>query len=155
MAKQDEAQVLTDLSDVRDEQDREAIIELVKRSKQLFVARDRESTEKSQKTDLWEMIQSELAELNSDLSFELDGVKLTWSRGGMFEQNVPDEIKIEEVGADLIAQQYKLKAELSNIEWELDQLAKAHTKVSEVEVKPKLTVNVLKAKAPKKKTKKK
>ncbi|TDP92394.1 hypothetical protein EDF62_1601 [Leucobacter luti] len=142
--KTDDTYLVTDFEEIRDAEDREAISSLIKQSHQLFVARGRESTEKSQKSDLWEMMTRELEDLNTDLKIELDGVKLTWKRGGMEPQNVPDAEKIAEVAKDLIDRRAALTKELSDIEFEIQKLEETHTRVELVEVKPKLTVNPMK-----------
>lgn len=142
--KTDEIFTVTELDEVRDAADQVAIRDLLKQSKQLFVARGRESTEKSQKTDLWDMMIRGLEEMNTDLKLEMDGVKLTWSRGGMVPENVPDSEKIAEVGKDLIDRRAALAKELSDVDFEIAQLEKTHTRVELVEVKPKLTVNAMK-----------
>lgn len=145
-AKADATFTITEFEEIRDAEDREAIRELLKKSKQLFVARGRESTEKSQKTDLWEMMIRVLEEMNTDLKFEMDGVKLTWMKGGMLPENVPDDEKIAEVAKDLIDRRAALAKEMSDIDFEIGQLEKTHTRVELVEVKPKLTVNPMQSK---------
>lgn len=139
--------LITDLdADIRDDEDREVIESLVKQSKQLLTARSREKVDADQKTDIWATMIRELTELNSDVSFALDGVKLTWTKGGIGQVSVPDEDKIAKVAPKLVSRRDKLVKELAEIDYELTQLGKAHTKAEKVHVKPKLSVNAIKGK---------
>ena len=146
-AKTADPNLITDIdADIRDHEDREVIESLVKQSKQLLTARSREKADADQKTDIWAMMIRELTELNSDVSFAIDGVKLTWTKGGFGKVNVPDNEKIAKVAPKLVSRREKLEKELAEIDFELTQLGKAHTKVDQVHIKPKLTVTEIKGK---------
>ncbi|MHA3724215.1 hypothetical protein ACXR2T_10085 [Leucobacter sp. HY1910] len=145
MAKTD-PNVITDLHAITSESDREAVDELLSLSRHLVRARKTEAVAKDQREDVWTSLQASCVELNADIAFLLDGVKLTWKRGGEVATSVPDEQKIAEVAPELLVRQAKLKADLAEVEFELQKLGETHTRIEQVYKKPGLTVTESKPK---------
>ncbi len=136
--------VHTTITDIEDELVRETVEEAISLSRQLLVARKRESEAAEQKADVWSQLQQRMSELPGDLVFQIDGVGLSYRPGGHVETKVPDEAKVAEVAGELLAREEALRAELAKIEYELEQFRKAHTRVVKEYKKPSLTVRALK-----------